>query len=205
MKKNHELYKRSFDKLHPSESFQKELLEQMEQNKYTRGKRVRRCLFLAATVAVIASLAIAASASGLVQTVSLWINGQEVDPADYMDENGVITLETENEDEEFFVEYRITETGDKIHVQYDDPSAGETEDSGNLPQIDGTYETENGRDYLILKNRDTGEQERLDITGQMTDGVYRDTVEVFGCRCTVDLRVADDSVSIGLSVDLLAE
>ena len=81
---NRELYKRSFDKLRPSDNLEKELQEIMKnQEKKPRRLRARKIITLVAAVVVILSMAVAASASGFAQTVKMWINGREVEAQQY--------------------------------------------------------------------------------------------------------------------------
>lgn len=189
---NRELYKRSFDKLGPTEKFQKEIEIIMENEKNTKRMPLRRMLTLAAAVIMILSLAVAASAAGVFESVRLWINGQEVDPSGYVDENGDLVVDVEGEGR---VDVLIT----------DEQEAGEDADTCLVPDITAEYVDRDGAAILCFTNSDTGEVVELDITDELTDGRYQDTVTVFDCLCQVDLTANGETYSLSFSVEGFAE
>lgn len=188
---NRELYKRSFDKLHPSEKFQKELNDIMDTNRTKRTIKLRKILALAAAAAVMLSLGIVASATGMFQTVRVWIDGTEVDAEGYMEY-------TENED---FVIKIDGEEHEEVEVFYS--MGGEASDNGEnilISPIDAIYENREGRDYLCITNDETDETQEIDITDEMIDGVYQDTITALGWVCEVDLSVDGENVSMEFEV-----
>lgn len=183
-----ELYKHGFDKLCPSENFEKELLLKME-NKKTSPLRMRKIVTLAAAAALAVSLAIAASATGALESVRLWINGKEVEDAtQYMDENGNMVVQVENgEDDSVYV---IMEDGEL-------PADGKLE----LTCVPPTYAHKDGRDYLVFTEEATGKTECIDITDELVNGVYQnDALEVFGVTGSVYLQVNGEDANISWNV-----
>ena len=185
---NRELYKSSFDKLGPRETFQKEITIMME--KETNKKRTvgRRVLTLAAAVVMLLSLAVAASAAGVFDHVRLWINGQEVDPSGYVDENGDLAVDVEGEGR---VDVCIT----------DELEDGGDSDACLVPDITAEYVDRDGTAILCFTNGDTGEVVELDITDKLADGRYQDAVTVFDCICQVDLTANSETYSLNLAVE----
>lgn len=188
---NKELYKHSFDKLCPSDMFEKEMQIMMDNQKHMGGKLPRRMLSLVAAVIVLTSLAVGASAAGLFENVRLWINGEEVDAGKYMDADGNITVEAEGEG--------------RVDVLYIDGEVDGDAQVQFVPDMDAAYEQRNGRDFLVVTNQDTGEVQELEITEKMVNGMYQDTMEIFGCICDVELEAGDGTYSLSFSVEGFTE
>lgn len=158
----------------------------METNKIRRFVRPKRMLTLVAVIAVLLSLAVAASATGMSQTIRMWINSQEVDAQSYMDEDGNIFVEA---------------TGDgSIEVICAEEGLGGT-DIATILDVDTAYEYKNGRDYLCFTNTATGETQELDVTDKLVDGKYQDTLNVFGYAVAVDLTVDGESTGLNFSIE----
>lgn len=141
---NRELYKRSFDKLCPSEEFEKEIHTMMENKKNKGSKLSRRMLSLVAAVVVLTSLVVGASATGLLENVKLWIGGRAVAADALLDEDGIMTVELENG-----VAYVVGKDGSRIPVEGKAPSYEQQNDAdveiyieyeGAVGEtVDGTY------------------------------------------------------------------
>lgn len=171
---NKEHYRRSFDKLTPSENLEKELISMMDNNENKKTWRPKKLLTAAVAIVVVLSLAVAVSASPYwMETVRLWINGEEVDAELYTSEDGSIVVEATGEG---WAEVVVGE--------------GEVE----APDLRASYETRDGRDYLCFTDEFTGQTEELDITGQIENGAYEQTVTVLGFQCHVELTVVEEGV-----------
>lgn len=189
---NRELYKRSFEKLRPTEKFQKEINIMMDKNQKTQPKAPRRVLALAAAVVAILSLTVAASATGMFRNVRLWIDGEEVAVDNYLDENGDLYVEVEGEGRTDVLVSDELGTETDAEVQY-------------APAITVEYEKQDGDDCLCFTNKITNETETLDVTDKLVDGHYQDTVTLFGCVCQVELTIEGDSVSTSINIKEIAE
>lgn len=187
-----ELYRRSFDKLRTSEAFEKELLNMME-NKETRPVlRPKKLIALCAAVVVVLSLAVAVSATDLMETIRIRINNAEGEGTFSYGADGSAVVVVDTND------------GDVVDVVYSVDSIGETD--GSQIDIDLTepvsvaYENRDGKDILVFLDSETGETEEVDITGQIVDGEYEGILTVLGRSCTVSLTEMEDCFSISLEV-----
>lgn len=154
---NKELYKRSFDKLCPSEEFEKEIQTMMDNKKNKGSKLSRRMLSLVAAVVVLTSLAVGASATGLLENVKLWINGQAVDAETVVDADGTMTVEIENGSA-----FVVSKDGTRIPVE------------GNIPPADVAQEQQNDGDVQVFLECESGDAETTDTT----EGAYSFDVDL---------------------------
>ena len=137
---NKELYKRSFDKLCPSEEFEKEIQTMMDNKKNKGSKLSRRMLSLVAAVVVLTSLAVGASATGLLENVKLWINGQTVDAETVVDADGTMTVAIENGSA-----YVGSKDGTRIPVE------------GNIPPAEAAQEQKDDGDVQVFLEWESGD------------------------------------------------
>lgn len=168
---NRELYKRGFDKLRPTEEFQKEMQAMLQKKGAGTSRRPKRIITLAAAVVVILSLAVAASATGALRNIRVWIGGKEVDATQYVDKDGNIVV---NVDE-----------GDGVQdviVAFGDDQMADVDPSAPCAGVAASYARENGRDLVRFTQEDTGKTQDVDITGQLAGGRYEGDLEAFGQR-----------------------
>lgn len=187
---NKELYKRSFDKLQPSEKLQKEINEMMnDTSKSSRRMKPRRAVVLVAAVAAMLSLTAAAYASGGFRMIRVRINGE-------VPENGAVMYDVDGDD--YIVEVEAQD-GDEVDVVY----SVETVDPDELPipAIEAKYENRDGADLLVFTNTGTGEIYELDITDELADGSYAGDLTVFDCDCRAELTMDGENVSLDFEVN----
>lgn len=180
---NREKYKQAFSALHTSDDFSLEVLHMKTNRKFRMTRAMAVC---AAVVMLMGCLTAVAYASGALSQLRLWINGQEVDPSSYVsyDQDGNLTVEMD-------VDEDSSVTGGENSMVVSITDGEDAPEAGQLP-VDVAYENRAGRDYLIFTNLDTGETQEMDITGEVVDGRYEDTVTVLGMEGQVALEIYED-------------
>lgn len=182
---NRELYRRSFDKLHPSEQLEKEIIHMMNETKTPDRFKPRKLIALTATLVTVLSLAAMASASGALQTVRVWVGDALL--GDYT--------------------YTTTEEGGPAVLTEDIVYSVTTDSEPDCTAVELTSpvyafcELRGDRQILCICESGTGESMELDITDALSDGIHEDTITAFGYVCKVTTVGTGEDVSLVLTVE----
>lgn len=182
---NRELYRRSFDRLHPSEQLEKEILQMMNEKKTPVRFHPRKLIALTAALVAVLSLALMASASGVLQTVQVWVGDTLL--GDYT--------------------YTTVGEGDPASGAEDVVYSLTADSEPNGTVVDLTFpvyafcEYRQDRHILCINESGTGECMELDVTEELADGAYEDTITAFGYVCKVTLAGTGEDVSMIFTVE----
>lgn len=178
---NRELYRRSFDKLQPSDKLEKEIITMMNKNTQPRRFRPRRLIALTAAVMVMLSLAVMASATEGMDIVQVWINETLL---------GQYTYElTDGSSGE--VSYQLDGNGD---------TAVENVTIDLTAPVYAYTESRPEGQFLCVVESETQQMLELDITAGLSGGSYSTTINAFGYDCAVSVTQEADGVILSFEV-----
>lgn len=182
---NRELYRRSFDRLHPSEQLEMEILHMMNETKSPVRFKPRKLLALAAALVAALSLAVMASASGTLKTVRVWMDGALLGNYTYTTTGESATASPADD-----ITYSVT---------------GGSVSEGTVVELPAPVyalcQRREDRWVLRLYESATGACIELDITDELADGRYADTCTAFGHTCRILATRTGEAVTLDFTVE----